>query len=294
MIELNKLKGKLMSIIRFGPSGNSEIFYEAGNKTSIQAPAWLKSVGLNAYEISFGRGFRMKSEMASLIGEEAEKNGVLVSLHAPYYINLANEDAEMVNKSFGYVLTGLKMLRLVKGKHLIVHIGSQGKQTRQKALETISTNLDILIKMIYDNGYDDMFICIETMGKSIQIGSYQEIIDLCTKDKILIPTFDFGHIYTFNLGKFGSYEDYKKVFDYSIEKLGYEKTKNCHIHFSKIEYGAKGEIRHLNYSDKEFGPDFEPLARVIKNLNLTPTIICESKDKMAEDAMFLKQIYESV
>lgn len=283
-----------MDKIKFGPSGNSEIFYEAGNKTSLQAPQWLKSIGLNAYEISFGRGYRMSSEMANLMGIEAEKNGVLISLHAPYYINLANQEEEMIEKSFGYILTGLKMLRLVKGNHLVVHVGTQGKQSREDAFNLIAKRLKRLVPIIYEKGYEDMYICPETMGKLMQIGSYKEIIDLCTIDKILVPTFDFGHIYTFNLGKFGTYEDYKQVFDYAIEKLGYERTKNCHIHFSKIEYGAKGEIRHLNYFDEGFGPDFEPLSKVLKDLKLTPTIICESAGKMAEDALIFKQIYENI
>lgn len=280
-----------MDKIKFGPSGNSEIFYEAGNKTSLQAPAWLKLIGLNAYEVSFGRGYRMTSETATLLGMEAEKNDVLISLHAPYYINFANESEEMVSKSFGYVMTGLKMLRLVKGKHLVVHLGSQSRLSRERALELISQRLDKLIEIIYENGYEDMFICPETMGKLSQIGSYKEIIDFCTKDKILVPTFDFGHIYTFNLGNFGTYEDYKSVFEYCIQKIGYERTKTCHIHFSRIEFGPKGETRHLNYLDERFGPNFEPLAQVIKDLNLTPTIICESRDRMAEDSLIFKQIY---
>lgn len=283
-----------MSEVRFGPSGNSEIFYEAGNKTSVQAPAWLKSVGLNAYEISFGRGFRMSSEMAREIGKKAEENDVMISAHAPYYINFVNQDEEMVKKSYNYVMTGLKMLRELKGKHLIVHIGSQGSLERDEAIQLISKRLDTLVEMIYERGYDDMCICPETMGKKGQIGSYKEIIDLCVKDKIFVPTFDFGHIYAFNLGQFGIYDDFKSVFEYGIEKLGYDRIKSCHIHFSKIEYGGRGEIRHLNYSDEKFGPDFEPLARVIKDLKLTPFIICESKDKMAEDALTLKQIYNNL
>jgi deoxyribonuclease-4 len=277
--------------VRFGPSGNSAIFYEAGNTTSLQAPAWLKSVGLDAYEYSFGRGYNMGSETAAKLGEEVERNDIRVSAHAPYYINLANESEEMILKSYGYVMTGLKMLRLMKGKYLVFHVASQGKQSREKALELIRTRLAELVKLVYENGYGDMYICPETMGKNGQIGTYEEIIDLCTLDKILIPTFDFGHIYAFNNGRFGTYDDYKKVFSYSIEKLGFEKTKKCHIHFSKIEYSGKGEVRHLNYSDENFGPNFEPLARVIHELKLTPTIICESANRMAEDALEFKRIY---
>ena len=126
------------------------------------------------------------------------------------------------------------------------------------------------------------------------VTSIAEIIDLCEIDEIYIPTFDFGHIYTLNLGNFGTYEDYKKVFEYSIKKLGFERTKNCHIHFSKIEYGNKGEVRHLNFDDEGFGPDYVPLLKVIKELGLTPTIICESKNNMATDALKLKETYEKI
>ena len=78
----------------------------------------------------------------------------------------------------------------------------------------------------------------------------------------------------------------------AAEKLGVERTKHCHIHFSKIEFGAKGEIRHLNYDDNVYGPEFDPLAKALKILDLKPIVICESKTMMAEDAYTLKNIYE--
>ena len=88
-------------MIRFGPSGNSDIFYNDGNKTSFEAPNWLKEHGLNAYEYSFGRMFNMSHEKAKILGLEAEKNGVMVSVHAPYYINLANPSDEVFEKNIG-------------------------------------------------------------------------------------------------------------------------------------------------------------------------------------------------
>ena len=144
----------------------------------------------------------------------------------------------------------------------------------------------------FENEFSGIYLCPETMGKPMQIGSYKEIIDLCTLHQNFVPTFDFGHINAITHGGLQTEEDYLKIFNYSIEKLGHEKTKHCHIHFSKIEFGAKGEIRHLNYDDVVYGPDFTPLANAIKTLNLQPHIICESKDFMAEDACVLKNIYE--
>ena len=76
--------------------------------------------------------------------------------------------------------------------------------------------------------------------------------------------------------------------------MGEDKTKNCHIHFSKIEYTQKGEVKHLNLDDNVYGPDFEPLAKVIDKYKLTPTIICESKQRMMEDALLLSNIYKNI
>ncbi len=285
----------MTNIVRFGPSGNQKLFYDTGHKHSIEAPLWLKNMGLNAYEFSFGRGFTIKEDTARKIGEEAKKYDVLISCHAPYYINLANPDPLMIEKSFGYVTRGLVLLDCFGGTDYVVHIGSCGKLTRDVALGNIRKNLKTLLVILKQGDYlkGGKRLCIETMGKPQQIGTYQEIIDLCTLDECLVPTFDFGHINALTGGTLKTYDDYKKIFDLAIEKLG-ERAKSCHIHFSKIEYGAKGEIRHLNYDDKIFGPDFEPLARVIKDMKLTPTIICESKDNMATDSLIMKGIYESL
>ena len=282
-----------MNKVKFGPSGNSELFYQLGYKSSVEAPAWLRSLGLSAYEYSFGRGYNMSQEKAIEIGREASANEIEISVHAPYYINFANESEEMVEKSYNYVLTGLKMLRAMGGKHLVFHASSQGKLPRERALELTRERLKILAKKVYESGYSDMMLCPETMGKPLQIGTFKEIVDLCTVDKIFVPTFDFGHIYSLSLGKFGSYEDYVEVFTYALEKLG-ERARFCHIHFSQIEYGQKGEVRHLNFGNGKFGPAFEPMLKAISDLGLFPTVICESHSNMATDALEMKQFFEKI
>lgn len=282
-------------MVRFGPSGNEQIFYDEGNKHSVQAPQWLKQKGLSAYEFSFGRGFTVKEETAKKIGEEAKKNNILVSAHAPYYINLANPDEEMIQKSFGYITRGLQLLDCFGGTDYVIHAGSCGKLERSKALEILKINLKRAIDIVKSENLlkGGKRICPETMGKPQQIGTYEEIIDLCTIDECLVPTFDFGHINALTGGQLKTYDDYKKIFDLAIEKLG-DRAKTCHIHFSKIEYGAKGEIKHLNYDDTIYGPDFEPLAKVIKDMDLSPTIICESKDRMTTDSLIMKNIYDRI
>lgn len=285
-----------MEKVKFGPSGNCQQFYDLGFKSSAQAPSWLKSIGLGAYEYSFGRGYLMSDETALEIGKQAKQNAITISVHAPYYINFANESMEMIEKSVAYIVRGLQYLKLMGGSHLVFHAASQGKLERQSALESVKERLIQLAQIVKQQGLIDggVKLCPETMGKPLQIGTYREVVDLCCVDEIYVPTFDFGHIYALSLGTFGTYDDFKQVFEYSIEKLGFERTKNCHIHFSKIEFGKKGEVRHLDFSSQDFGPSYEPMLKAILDLGLTPTIICESRNNMAFDALEMKNAFDEL
>ena len=109
-----------------------------------------------------------------------------------------------------------------------------------------------------------------------------------------MPTFDFGHINALTQGSLKTSEDYQKIFDYCFEKLGEYRTKNAHIHFSKIEYGAKGEIRHLTFDDQIYGPKFDALCEVLVKNDMSCHIICESNGTMAEDSLIMKNCYQKM
>ncbi len=280
-------------MIYFGPSGNDEQFYSLGFKHTTEAGPWLKSLGLNAYEYAFNRGVNISDAKAIELGQVFADCGILVSAHAPYYINLANPDDEMASKSFGYIINSLAKLKLMGGTHLVVHVGSCGKLERSEALALIKRRLVTLKQLMIENNLTDMYVCLETMGKPAQIGTYEEIIDLCILYDRFMPTFDFGHINSLTGGTLKTSEDYKKIIDLCYQKLGSERTNNVHVHFSKIEYGAKGEIRHLTFEDQKYGPEFEPLAKVFKQYNMSPVVICESRGTQTKDALAMKTIYEN-
>ena len=141
---------------------------------------------------------------------------------------------------------------------------------------------------------EGIYLCPETMGKSQQIGTYEEVLQICAGNKHLIPTFDFGHINALTQGSLKTKQDFLNILNRSIEVIGYEKTANAHIHFSKIQYGEKGEIRHLNFDDNLYGPNFEPLAEALIELNLHPRIMSESAGHQSQDAKEMKNIYENL
>ena len=280
-------------MIKFGPAGNSDLFYAQGFKTSLDAPRWLKNRGLNAYEYSFSRGFTMSEPVAKSLGEIAKENGITISVHAPYYINFASPDEKLIEKSFGYILESLRYLKIMGGTHCVFHPGSCGKMPREEAFAKLKQHIKELVVKVKEAGYGDMKICPETMGKSMQLGTYEEIAELCEIDDCIIPTIDFGHINALTQGSLKTEEDFERVIKCFIDKIGIDRMKNFHSHFSKIEYGPKGEIKHLTMEDTEYGPEFENLAKVLKKYDLEPVIICESKGCQAEDANILKEIYEN-
>jgi deoxyribonuclease-4 len=132
------------------------------------------------------------------------------------------------------------------------------------------------------------------MGKQSVVGSAEEVCGLVALDDRLLPCIDFGHLNARTGGRCNSYEAFAAVFDLLENGIGAERTRCLHIHFSKIEYGDKGELRHLTFADTRYGPEFAPLARLLRERQYEPTIICESAGTQAEDALTMKQLYEGV
>ncbi len=281
-------------MIKFGPSGNSESFFAAGYSHTEEAASYVKDMGLDCFEYSFGRGVRMGEEKARSIGKAFADEGVELSVHAPYFINFANPDDEMAAKSYGYVLDSAKMCRAMGGRRIVFHPAAQGKDTRETAVSRAEDRLKMLRDYIYLNGMQDMMFCPETMGKFAQIGTPEEIARFCLVDEVFTPCIDFGHVNARGQGSLRTEADYRALLEGFLERLGYERMKHFHAHFSKIMYGAKGEIKHLTFADERYGPEFEPLAAVLKELRLEPYVVSESDGTQAEDALAMKRIYEGV
>lgn len=281
-------------MIKFGPSGNSIAFQEAGFSKSEQSATWVKDMGLTCFEYSFGRGVNLSDEKAISIGNAFSGAGVEISVHAPYYINLANPEEENAVKSYNYILQSAEKVKLMGGKRVVFHPASQGKMKREQAVELTIKRLNTLRDMVYERGLEDLIYCPETMGKLGQIGTIEEITEFCKIDKIYTPAVDFGHVNAREFGSLKTEQDYLDRLNYMIDNLGYERMKNFHIHFSKIEYSAKGEVRHLTFEDDHYGPDYMPLISALKKLKLEPFVVCESAGTQDKDALKMQNAYYGI
>ena len=274
----------------FGPGGNSDAFRLAGKKSTVEAPEWIRSIGLDAYEFEAGRGVNAGEDVLRTIGAEAKKHGILMSLHAPYFISLSSTEEQKRTNSINYITRSLRASELLGADTIVIHTGSASKITREQAMDlardTLERNLEI-------NGDTDIRMGLETMGKINQLGTLEEVIELCKISPKYCPVVDFGHLNARHLGShFPDRDSYRRVFDSIGTALGDDYAKYLHCHFSKIEYTQMGEKKHLTFADTVYGPDFEPLAEAIIAEGVCPRIICESDGTMSDDALEMKRIWK--
>lgn len=278
---------------RFGPSGNSESFHQLGVKNTEMAAALTRNFGLDIYEYSFGHGVTMSSERAKSIGEAFRREGLEISVHAPYFINFANSDPDMIVKSFGWVEKSAVKVLEMGGRRVVFHPATQGSLERSQAhslmLENIKRMADVMADMPAE-----LMLCAETMGKVVQMGTVAEICDVCNLSDRIYPCVDFGHINAREQGILRTKKDFEEIFRYLDDHIDAHKVDNMHIHFSKIAYSAKGEIKHLNFDDTFYGPDYHPLVEVLHERNSHAYCICESAGNQAEDAKAMKDYYQSL
>lgn len=277
---------------KFGPSGHSESYLSQYSAT-IDMPKWLSEQGLELFEYSFGKGVRLSEKTAREIGSEASKYNIEISVHAPYFISFASLEQEKVDNSIGYLTASLRALRHLGGERCIFHTGSEGGKPRVEAYARAKDAFIRALDAIKQEGLDDLIVCPETMGKQAQIGTVEEIIDLCKLGDNVYPCIDFGHINALYGGILKNQDDFQAIIDKMFDGIGEEKTKNMHVHFSKIQYGPKGEIKHLTFEDQIYGPEFDAFADVIVKNNLTPHVLSESAGTQSEDALNMKQLWMS-
>ena len=279
---------------KFGPAGNSLSFTAMGYKHSLEVPEYLEKMGLDAFEYQCGRGVNIGLDKAEKLGALARDKGITLSLHAPYYISMSSVEEEKRLNSINYILSSARAVNAMGGERIVVHTGSCGKISREYALELAIDTMKKALSALDQENLGHIHICPETMGKVNQLGTLDEVMALCAIDERLIPCIDFGHLNARDLGYFESLSDYDTVFKTIENKLGFDRLKSFHSHFSKIEYTTGGEKKHLTFADTVYGPDFEPVMELVAKYGCSPTFICESDGTQAEDAATMKKYYNSL
>ena len=278
----------------FGVAGVPEEFYESGLKSTVQAPGMVARYGLDCFEYQCGHGVQLSAGTAGKIRAKAEEHGVSLSLHAPYYISLSSSDEQIRDKSVGHILKSARALTDLGGVRMVVHSGSLSGMQRGEALELAADTLRRAQRALDENGYGNIVLCPETMGKIGQLGTAEDVAYLCGVDERMTPTIDFGHLNARTFGALREKADFLAVLDLFIDALGMERMRRFHCHFSRIAWSNGGEKAHLTFADESYGPPHIPFLEAVCERGLAPVVICESAGTQAKDAKTMKDCYESI
>ena len=239
-------------------------------------------------EIEFVRGVRMREEAALEVNKAATELGVILTVHAPYYVNLNSHDKAKLEASIKRVIDSIRIGYIAGAWSVTFHPGYYGGDVPTKAYARIKNSLRKIIEVVRDEGID-IWIRPELMGSISEFGSLEEVVSLSKEFENVLPCIDFAHLHARTRGKFNTYDEFIKVLSYLENELGKEALDNMHIHISGIEYGEKGEIKHLNLNQSDF--NYKELARALREYNVKGVLISESPN-LEEDALLMKKELE--
>ncbi len=257
---------------------------------SVGAILRLTEMELDALELGWVRAVRVSEETCLAIRETARENGVKISIHAPYYINLNADEVEWP-KSRQRLMDAATYGYLAGATDIIFHPGSYFGNPAEQVMPLAIERLTGCVNELRFGG-NPVYLRPETMGKSAMIGSLEDVLQMSREIEGVIPCLDFAHLHARpGDGTMNSYDEWAEVLDTYGNALGEPAFQTLHIHLSGIEYGLKGEKEHLRVEEADM--DFRALFRALHDFHCSGRILCESP-VMEEDALVLKGIWQEI
>ncbi len=273
--------------LRFGTAG---IPISTPKRSTVDGIARVRDLGLDAMEMEFVRGVNLKSELAKKIKYVAKKHDVLLTAHAPYYINLNAAERAKIEASKNRIIQSAERLHDAGGWSVVFHAGYYLKQPPESVYQRILEALRDIEKRLMDKGVE-VWLRPELTGKPTQFGDLKEIVRLSEELEMVLPTIDFAHAHARHTGKCNTTEEWREMLTVIEDGLGRDALDSMHIHMSGIEYTAKGERRHLPLRESDM--KWEDLLKVLKEFRVKGVVISESPN-IEDDALLMKRRYEEI
>ena len=271
--------------LRFGPAG---IPRRAKARSTKRGVIEVKALGLDAMEIEFVRRISLTEASARDVRKVAESLDVALTVHAPYYVNLASPDAEKAKASAERVYRAAVVGSIAGAWSVCFHAAYYMGREPSEVYSIVKSSLKEILKRLQDEGVE-IWLRPETTGSLSEFGTLEELLRLSSELEMVLPVVDFAHMHARSGGRINSYEEFSEVLARIEEVLGREALENMHMHVSGIEYGEKGEIRHLNLEESDF--NYVDLLKVLRDFGVKGVLICESPS-LEDDALLLKNSYE--
>lgn len=257
---------------------------------SVGAILRIAELGLDALELGWVRSVRVSEKTCLEIKQTALDNQVLISVHAPYYINLNADDDEWQN-SRKRLMDAAHYGNLAGATDIIFHPGSYFGKSPEQIMPIVLERLQDCVNELRAND-NPVTLRPETMGKSAMIGSLEDTLTMSREIDGVDPCLDFAHLHARQGdGSMNSYQEWSQVINDYQKALGDQTLQRLHIHLSGIEYGEKGEREHLMINDSDF--DLEALLSALEDLGCGGRIVCESPI-MEDDAIHIQEVWQKI
>ncbi len=278
------LKDKAM--LRFGTAGTP---ISASKRETLSGVKRVREIGLDCMEVEFVRGVKMGVETAGKVGQAAIEMDVALSVHAPYYINLNSRETEKVDASRKRILDSARIGNIFGARGVVFHPAYYHGDSSDTVYGIVKTHVLEMAACLEDEGID-VLLRPETTGKASQFGTLTELLEMSAELEGVMPCLDFSHMHA-REGAMNSYGEFCQILDMVEDYLGREGLDNMHIHVSGIEYGPKGEKKHLMLEESDM--DYHGLVRAWKEYDIKGIVICESPDQES-DALLLQKVYREL
>ena len=269
-----------MATMIFGTAG---VPLSAKERSSLSGLERVAELELGAMELEFVRSVRMGEKMARQVGELAQKLSLSLSIHAPYYINLCSLEREKRVASRKRIVDSCRVGHFCGAKSIVFHPGFYGELSPEEAYSMVLEELKLVLEETADFS---PILRPELMGKPSQFGNLEELLRL-SQELPLLPCIDFSHLHA-RTGEFNTFSEFCSVLDDLKDALGQEALENLHLHISGIDYGPRGERKHLVFADADF--NYSELMAALKDRGAGGVAICESPN-LEEDALILQNTY---
>ncbi len=267
----------------FGTGGVPE---SAPERDTVSALRFLKDYGLDCMELEFVRGTFPGEAKSLQIAEAARENGIRLTAHAPYFINLNSAEPEKVAASRERIIRTAHIGSLCGAESITFHPAFMHSDAPDIVYQRVRDELGRTVNEIRARGYE-VDVRPETTGKPSQFGSVEEIVGLARDIRGVHPCIDWSHLHA-RTGAFNSAAEFQSVIDTVREGLGRDELGRFHMHVSGIQFGASGEKKHLDLEDSDF--NYRDLLRVLKDNGVSGFLVCESPHR-EDDARLMKDWY---
>ena len=276
-----------MNKLLFGTAGIPISAKGSGTAEGIEE---VRNLELDAMELEFVRSINITKQKAPEVKKAAEKNKIVLTCHAPYFIKLNSLEKAKLKASISRILNSARIANLCGAWSVAFHAGFYQKSTREETYKKIREAIKEISRTLKHEG-NKIWIRPETTGKGSQFGNIDEILKLSQEFDNVMPCIDFAHVHARSSGKYNSYKKFCSIMQQIEKKLGKKGLENMHIHITGIDYSQKGEKHHLNLKESDL--KYKELIKALKDFKVKGVAISESPN-IERDAILVRNIYNKI